>query len=372
VVKCTAAGAFSIGGLPTGTYGIKYTTPGAFDVDLPDQTLSWGQAVTAAIPQAGVLTVYGKPSPSDRQTPSVPTNLAVKDAAPARIVLTWNAATDDVGVAGYKIYRDGIRIGFSPTPAFDDLNVQAGASYADEVGAYDAAGNESPRSTALGVTVPPPLVNTDLLASWKFDEGQGVVAVDSSAYGHDARIFGATWGSGKIGQALVFDGGNDYVQASPSPSLDNLQGLTIAAWIYPRIDAHWHVLDKGDGDKRLLSEGLSRTLDGRIRYTGAHAYSHSASNIVRLSEWQHVAMTWSGTAHVVRLYHNGVEVPYATQDVGAGVPQGDADYPFTIGARGALGSDIFFHGLIDELRLYNRPLTDQEVHALHAGSASQR
>jgi len=74
VVKCTAAGEFSLGGLPAGTYGLKYTTAGAFDVDLPDQTIHWGQAVAAAIPQAGVLTVYGKtmrttPSPSAPEAP---------------------------------------------------------------------------------------------------------------------------------------------------------------------------------------------------------------------------------------------------------------------------------------------------------------
>jgi len=35
------------------------------------------------------------------------------------------------------------------------------------------------------------------------------------------------------------------------------------AWIYPRADSHWHILDKGNGDKRLYAEGINRTLDGR-------------------------------------------------------------------------------------------------------------
>ena len=63
VVKCDAAGAFSIGGLPPGTYGIKYTTASQFDADLPDQTIGPGQPLLAQIPQTGVLTVFAKPAP---------------------------------------------------------------------------------------------------------------------------------------------------------------------------------------------------------------------------------------------------------------------------------------------------------------------
>jgi len=84
------------------------------------------------------------------------------------------------------------------------------------------------------------------------------------------------------------------------------------------------VLDKGDGDKRIYSEGVSRTLDGRIRYTGTHAYSASASGTVTLGVWQHVVMTWSRTTGVTRLYYNGVEVPYAVHDVGSGSPVDDS------------------------------------------------
>ncbi len=371
VVKCTSGGPFSIGGLPAGTYGLKYTTAGAYDVDLPDQTIYAGQTVTTAMPQAGVLTAYSKPTLSDRRPPSAPAGLVAKEPTPGRITLTWDASTDDMGVSGYKIYRDGVRIGFSPTVAFDDVTVQAGASYTYEVSAYDAAGNESPRSTSLIVAVSQPPPGTDLLGYWKFDEGRGTTAADSSACGHHGAIFGATWAAGKIGQALAFDGVNDYVQIPPDATLDNLPALTIAAWIYPRVDSHWHILDKGDGDKRLFSEGVNRTLDGRIRSAGAQAYAKSSFNTILLNEWQHMVLTWSRTTNMLRLYHNGKEVNYTSQDVGAGTPQDDTDYPFTIGVRGALGPVTFLNGLLDELRLYSRPLTAQEIRVLYDSSASR-
>jgi len=58
VVKAASGGTFSVQGLPAGTYGLKYTTNAAYDVDLPAVALAAGQSLDAAIPAAGVLTVH--------------------------------------------------------------------------------------------------------------------------------------------------------------------------------------------------------------------------------------------------------------------------------------------------------------------------
>jgi hypothetical protein len=139
----------------------------------------------------------------------------------------------------------------------------------------------------------------------------------------------------------------------------------MAAWILPRVDSHWHVLDKGDGHKRIYAEGVSRILNGRIRYTGTHAYSESVDNTISLDAWQHVALTWSTSDHKTRLYHNGTEVSYAVQDIASGSVLDDTSYPYVIGARGALGTVTFFNGVIDEVRLYNRVLDTQEIRDLY-------
>jgi len=60
VVKAAVGADFAVAGLPAGTYGIKYTTAGDYDVDLSDQTIGAGARLTTQIPDAGVLTVYGK------------------------------------------------------------------------------------------------------------------------------------------------------------------------------------------------------------------------------------------------------------------------------------------------------------------------
>ena len=60
VVKSTAGASFSVGGLPGGVYGVKYTTPSEYDVDLPDRTISDGQSLSASIPSGGVITLYAR------------------------------------------------------------------------------------------------------------------------------------------------------------------------------------------------------------------------------------------------------------------------------------------------------------------------
>jgi len=139
----------------------------------------------------------------------------------------------------------------------------------------------------------------------------------------------------------------------------------MGAWVYPRVDSHWHILDKGDGDKRIYAEGINLTLNGRIRYAGTHAYSESISNTMMLNTWQHVALTWSTSEDTTRLYHNGAEVGYAIRDAGTGGVLDDTTQSYTIGARGALGATTFFDGIIDEVRLYNRALSRQEVGQLY-------
>ncbi len=286
VVKCDARGDLSIQQLPAGTYGIKYTTSGEYDVDLPDQVINPGEAVTATIPAAGVLTVYGKSTSSDTEAPSAPTGLVADAVSSSQINLNWTPSTDNVAVAGYKMYRDGVRIAFSPTNSYSDADLEPSTTYSYRVSAYDAAGNESNKSPPASATTQAHHVDSGLVGYWRFDEGSGILAIDSSGSNNSGTIIGPAWVTGRIGHALDFDGMNDYVRIVANPALDNLNAITMAAWIYPRVDAHWHVLDKGDGDKRIYAEGASLALSGRVRYTGTHAYSESLSNTITLNTWQ--------------------------------------------------------------------------------------
>jgi len=90
----------------------------------------------------------------DTQPPSVPTNLTATPISQTRIDLGWTASTDNVGVTGYKVYRNGSQIGTSTSTAYSDTTCSPNTTYTYTVSAYDAAGNESGQSAPAVATTP--------------------------------------------------------------------------------------------------------------------------------------------------------------------------------------------------------------------------
>jgi GH18 family chitinase len=98
---------------------------------------------------------------ADTVAPSVPTNLSATAISSSQINLTWTASTDNVGVTGYKVFRNGIQVGTATTNSYSDSNLSSITTYSYTVSAYDAAGNNSAQSTsATGTTQPVVVVNT--------------------------------------------------------------------------------------------------------------------------------------------------------------------------------------------------------------------
>jgi chitodextrinase len=96
-----------------------------------------GASVTVAVP--------------DTTAPSVPANLRASVAG-RRVTLRWNAASDNVAVKGYRIYRDDVSVGTCPSTSCSDSSVASRTTYRYTVAAYDAAGNTSAPSAAITVT----------------------------------------------------------------------------------------------------------------------------------------------------------------------------------------------------------------------------
>ena len=96
--------------------------------------------------------INGTPPPPDTQAPTVPTNLGAQAVSSSQINLTWSASTDNVGVSGYRIYRSGAQIGTATGTTYSSTGLGASTAYSYTVSAYDAAGNESAKSAAVGDT----------------------------------------------------------------------------------------------------------------------------------------------------------------------------------------------------------------------------
>src|SRR5581483_5059141 len=91
-------------------------------------------------------------TPDDVGAPSTPTGLtAITASKPTRVDLAWAASSDDVGVTGYRVYRNGAVIATVGTTAYTDTAVVRQKTYRYAVSALDAAGNESPLSPVVVV-----------------------------------------------------------------------------------------------------------------------------------------------------------------------------------------------------------------------------
>jgi len=126
----------------------------------------------------------------DPTPPSAPTNLTANPASSTQVNLSWTASTDNVGVTGYKIYRNGGQIGTSTSTTYSDTTVQPATTYSYYVTAYDAASNESAHSNEVPVTTPPgscPTLPTDKgVATVSTSPGVGTYKVWSRVIAPDA------------------------------------------------------------------------------------------------------------------------------------------------------------------------------------------
>ena len=112
-----------------------------------DEVRIYNTALTQAQIQADMNSPIGSGS-SDTQAPTAPTGVTATGVTSSEIDVTWTPSTDDVGVAGYRVFRNGTQVGTSTYPSFQDIGLSASTSYTYTVRAFDGAGNTSPPSAA--------------------------------------------------------------------------------------------------------------------------------------------------------------------------------------------------------------------------------
>jgi chitodextrinase len=104
-------------------------------------------------------------SPPDTTPPAAPSGVTAGSASPTQASVHWNAATDNVGVAGYTVWRDGTSIAQTAGTGYQDTGLQEATTYTYTIEAFDVAGNISAPSEAVQVTTKdttPPTTPTNL------------------------------------------------------------------------------------------------------------------------------------------------------------------------------------------------------------------
>jgi hypothetical protein len=209
-----------------------------------------------------------------------------------------------------------------------------------------------------------------LVAWWRFDEGTGTTTTDSAGGGHDGTLLvdgegesGPTWSPGIEGNAIIFDGTDDYVQVSDHVDLQS-DAWSLDFWLnrsgagtnYPRIlhkrllndagadlESGWQLVQLSDG-----SNEVNFAIRSDIETVGLYSQESFDTDT-----WYHVVATFDG--EWARFYINGYL--YGSFKMSSDFDASSSD--FIIG--GGPGEGSFFDGAIDELAYYDRALSTDEV-----------
>ena len=203
-----------------------------------------------------------------------------------------------------------------------------------------------------------------LVGWWKFDEGSGATAADSSGNTNTGTLSGSTlptWGTGPLAGDLSFDGSTSYVNVPTSSSLNIAGNLSVGAWV--KINSfkdYGVIIEKGSGGtaatmnyaiwtyaNRAISFYIADGINSQfLTYTAPVGFEGS---------WHHITGTVDGSK--VHLYVDGSEKSSFFQTV---TPAGNS-YPVSISIP-----SYVLNGQIDDVRIYNRALSSAEVSALYA------
>ncbi len=203
-----------------------------------------------------------------------------------------------------------------------------------------------------------------LVGYWKFDEGCGTTTADSSSSGNGGQLKNGTaatcwnngacpsWATGKLGNALQFDGVGDYV-AITQTNFALPSAFSVAAWVkansYQNLD---YVLWRND-DRPGIRMNSNKWWFG---VDGNYGNAFSSTSDIQTGTWTHLALSFTGS--VGKGYINGIEE----------VSRNDATYAqgttLRIGWDGATGRQ--FDGIIDEVRIYNKALSPDDMMSLKA------
>jgi|GEM_PF-4179605 hypothetical protein len=199
-----------------------------------------------------------------------------------------------------------------------------------------------------------------LVAYWDFNEGNGDTLHDKSGNGNNGIIKGATWINGVAGNALQFDGTNNYVEISNLTNFDFTSTFSYSFWIKIKefLPGTHNVIDKGEHAYNA-AYGLffqDSMLVGRYNhYVVANSVVFNSQQI--LDRWVH--FVWVVDSENQRLYMNGVMINQNPTTISS-----ITTTPRPLLLAGAIDRAYYFKGAMDEVHVYNHALAETEVKVL--------
>ena len=219
----------------------------------------------------------------------------------------------------------------------------------------------------------------NLVAAWKFDEGSGTVAFDSSGNGHKALLSnGIRWVSGVNGWAVSASPANLGYVTIPAIDLRSTQAVTVAFWTKRSYTtAGGNVLFEATNDYQSSSTGFALSPDDDACHgiqaalrgnegTTANCYSQPSSGV-----WHHFAVVYDKSqtgGNQVDLYIDGVLQSPTWNLSSATNTNNFGNDPIYLFSRG--GTSQFSSGRVKDLRIYSSALTATQVQQIYNGNVA--
>jgi hypothetical protein len=186
-----------------------------------------------------------------------------------------------------------------------------------------------------------------VVAHWKLDEAEGVIAADSAGACHGTLVGDPVWqpGDGRVAGALQFDGVDDAVSV-PFDLDPSAQPFSVFAWVQGGAPGQVVLAQKGRADW-LRADASQGALMTELKSAGRAGQALYSAAPITDGDWHRVGLTWDGSDRI--LYVDDVEVARDTQ---AGLPSSTG--ALYIGAGGKLAAGSFWSGLIDDVKIYDR------------------
>jgi len=214
-----------------------------------------------------------------------------------------------------------------------------------------------------------PIVEPNLVAWWTLDDqGLGSVVPDSSGYDHYGTLFGGRYVPGFWGGAVEFDGIDDYINIDGYKGVLGTGPFSISAWIKARGNGEIVGWGKATGRQRVEF----RVNSNRLRCEHGSGNVQGDTNVTD-DEWHHVALTVIEGAEIshqapdfldVNIYLDGIDDTRSSKDTEGDRFDIQADHDLKIGRRYNGADERWFTGIIDDVRIYDRLLSDAEIQVL--------
>ena len=210
-------------------------------------------------------------------------------------------------------------------------------------------------------------MDAGLVGHWKFNEKSGIIANDSSRYRNTGTLVGATHLPVWSEKGIKFDGVDDYVNTGNNASLNITSEITIEAWVKTTQTGEKAIVFKSFNDnvapnygnlyRLILNVNVAQVL---IINSNRTLYQVKGNVPINDNNWHFVVGVFDSNINKLRLYVDGSQDGSDLTTTGI---IGTSTQPVSIGANIAPGGSqvMLFNGSIDEVRIYNRALSANEI-----------